>query len=70
LANFPPPELGLEDQMLGIVVSKERGDLQEAKEMLVTQNARQEAETRQNIPLQEKCHREILKGVRNISDTL
>merc|ERR1719421_1476790 len=40
LLNFAITPGGLEDQMLGIVVSKERADLQEAKEMLVTQNAR------------------------------
>jgi hypothetical protein len=31
---------------------------------------RQEAKNRPNIPLQEKFYRGILKGVRNISDTL
>lgn len=40
LLNFAITPIGLEDQMLGIVVAKERSDLQEAKEMLVTQNAR------------------------------
>ncbi|CAD7943415.1 unnamed protein product [Amoebophrya sp. A25] len=40
LLNFAITPVGLEDQMLGIVVAKERADLQEAKEMLVTQNAK------------------------------
>lgn len=38
LLNFAITPVGLEDQMLGIVVAKERGDLQEAKEMLVFNN--------------------------------
>ncbi|CAD7963334.1 unnamed protein product [Amoebophrya sp. A120] len=40
LLNFAITPVGLEDQMLGILVGKERADLQEAKEMLVTQNAK------------------------------
>lgn len=40
LLNFAITPTGLEDQMLGIVVAKERPDLEESKNQLVTQNAK------------------------------
>merc|ERR1719316_443759 len=40
LLNFAITPSGLEDQMLGIVVAKERPDLEEQKSQLVQQNAR------------------------------
>jgi len=40
LLNFAITPVGLEDQMLGIVVAKERPDLEEQKNELVVQNAR------------------------------
>jgi len=40
LLNFAITPIGLEDQMLGIVVAKERPDLEEQKNQLVVQNAK------------------------------
>merc|ERR1712050_17250 len=40
LLNFAITAIGLEDQMLGIVVAKERPDLEEQKNELVVQNAK------------------------------
>merc|ERR1719408_708278 len=40
LLNFAITPQGLEDQMLGIVVAKERPDLEEQKNQLVVQNAK------------------------------
>jgi len=40
LLNFAITPIGLEDQMLGIVVAKERPDLEEKKNELVVQNAK------------------------------
>jgi len=40
LLNFAITPVGLEDQMLGIVVAKERPDLEEQKNQLVVQNAK------------------------------
>ena len=40
LLNFAITPIGLEDQMLGIVVAKERPDLEEQKNQLVLQNAK------------------------------
>merc|ERR1712050_437169 len=40
LLNFAITAIGLEDQMLGIVVAKERPDLEEQKNDLVIQNAK------------------------------
>jgi len=42
--NFTVNQSGLEDQLLGIVVQKERPDLQQAKEQLVIQNAKMKNE--------------------------
>eukprot|EP00040_Diaphanoeca_grandis_P037866 m.251032 g.251032 ORF g.251032 m.251032 type:complete len:4203 (+) comp33890_c0_seq2:91-12699(+) len=42
--NFTLSPSGLEDQMLGMVVAKERPDLEEAKNELVVNNARMKAE--------------------------
>jgi len=44
LLNFTVNQSGLEDQLLGIVVQKERPDLQQAKEQLVIQNAKMKNE--------------------------
>jgi dynein heavy chain len=44
LLNFTVNQTGLEDQLLGIVVQKERPDLQQAKEQLVIQNAKMKNE--------------------------
>ena len=40
LLNFAITPIGLEDQMLGIVVARERPDLEEQKNQLVVQNAK------------------------------
>jgi dynein heavy chain len=47
LLNFTVNADGLEDQLLGIVVSKERPDLEEMKSQLVQQNARQKKELKE-----------------------
>jgi dynein heavy chain len=42
--NFTLSPSGLEDQMLGLVVAKERPDLEEAKNALIVSNAQMKSE--------------------------
>ena len=44
LLNFTITQEGLEDQLLGITVAKERADLQELKDQLVISNAKMAAQ--------------------------
>ena len=44
LLNFTITQEGLEDQLLGIVVAKERPDLEETKNMLIVSNAKMAAQ--------------------------
>jgi dynein heavy chain, axonemal len=47
ILNFAITPIGLEDQMLNLVVAKERADLQEMKEQLITQNAKMNKELKE-----------------------
>ena len=47
LLNFTITQEGLEDQLLGITVAKERPDLQETKDQLVVQSAKMQAQLKE-----------------------
>lgn len=65
LLNFTVNPVGLEDQLLGIVVSKERPDLQEMKNQLVVSNA---AMKKQLKEIEEKILKLLAESEGNILD--